>query len=73
MADPTTHLVDLVRRQSTTSADDITSGNDASVQSFVAAIVANGAVALGFYLAFIVLRNRFPMVYAPRTFLVEPK
>ncbi|KAJ3044337.1 hypothetical protein HDV00_002657 [Rhizophlyctis rosea] len=73
MADPTPHLIDLVRRQSTASSDQITSGNDASVASFVSALVVNGAVALAFYVAFIILRRWFPMVYAPRTFLVEAK
>ncbi|TPX68343.1 hypothetical protein SpCBS45565_g03155 [Spizellomyces sp. 'palustris'] len=44
-----------------------------SVSSFISAVIFNSAVALAFYTAFIVLRRRFPLVYAPRTFLVPAK
>lgn len=46
---------------------------DVSVQSFVSAIVLTGAVALVYTGAFTILRKRFPLVYAPRTFLVPER
>ncbi|KAI9094636.1 hypothetical protein DFS34DRAFT_628547 [Phlyctochytrium arcticum] len=57
---------------STPGAEDIKTAN-ASVASFVSVLIANGAVAVAFYSAFTILRKRYPLIYAPRTFLVKER
>ncbi|TPX53030.1 hypothetical protein PhCBS80983_g06377 [Powellomyces hirtus] len=46
---------------------------DVSLDSFISAVVIAGATGAAFYAAFTILRQRYPLVYAPRTFLVGEK
>ncbi|KAI9006212.1 hypothetical protein BC832DRAFT_539819 [Gaertneriomyces semiglobifer] len=45
-------------------------GSEPSVSAFISSVIFNSAVAVALYTGFLVLRRRFPLVYAPRTFLV---
>jgi hypothetical protein len=47
--------------------------NNPSLDVFGSALLFNAAVGSGFIIAFLVIRNRFPGTYAPRTFLVPKK
>ncbi|KAJ3024288.1 hypothetical protein HKX48_003113 [Thoreauomyces humboldtii] len=50
-----------------------TTSTDVSLTAFVSALISSGVTALAFYLAFTVIRRKFPLIYAPRTFLVSEK
>ncbi|KAG0279166.1 hypothetical protein BGZ95_002080 [Linnemannia exigua] len=46
---------------------------DASTSTFVSALIFNGAIGIGLYLAFSIIRNWNKRIYQPRTYLVNPE
>ncbi|KAJ3043131.1 hypothetical protein HDV00_005746 [Rhizophlyctis rosea] len=67
---PVAILVHLAKRQKPANPDDQNNEQNASVSGFVSSLVFNAAVALALLSAFMILRRKFPLIYAPRTFLV---
>ncbi|KAF9127659.1 hypothetical protein BGW39_005695 [Mortierella sp. 14UC] len=54
-------------------ADDEQRTADPSISTFVSALIFNGAVGLGLYFAFSIIRNWNKRIYQPRTYLVNPE
>ncbi|KAF9904523.1 hypothetical protein EC991_002631 [Linnemannia zychae] len=46
---------------------------DASTSTFVSALIFNGAIGIGLYFAFSIIRNWNKRIYQPRTYLVNPE
>ncbi|KAI9307429.1 hypothetical protein BJ944DRAFT_237876 [Cunninghamella echinulata] len=45
-------------------------GFDSSVPTFISALWFNAALAVGFFVAFLILKNKRPQTYAPRTYAI---
>ncbi|KAJ3052758.1 hypothetical protein HK097_005714 [Rhizophlyctis rosea] len=68
---PLHRLVHILPRQKPSNPGDQENEGNASVDGFISALVFNAAIALAFYFVFMIVREKFPFIYRPRTYLIK--